>query len=203
LRNQQTGRARAQMITRHSAYQHVNRDRLFFEGVYIAVINLCDAALAPLRRRPDIERTLGHLFRGRHFNLYERLTRPPRSVDTLSVKELYAVKRETPNRALNAKLLAVLNARPPALRTGAAAVANSPLVSGFITSVVTARALAKDPELRRERRAPRFGLRFSVDLDAIEVPRSLRAPWHSPKRCRKCAPRRAAAGANAAATATI
>ena len=44
-----------QMIARFSSYKHVNRDRLFFEGVYIAAINLCDAALAPLRRRPDIE----------------------------------------------------------------------------------------------------------------------------------------------------
>jgi hypothetical protein len=100
-----------------------------------------------------MQRTLGFLFRGRHFNLYQRLTRPPRSVDTLSVRELYAIKHETPNRALNAKLLAALNARPTALRTGAAAVANSPLVSGFISSVITARGLTKDPELRREKRA--------------------------------------------------
>ena len=43
------------MITRFSTYQHVNRDRLFFEGVYIVAINLCDDAFAALRRRPDIE----------------------------------------------------------------------------------------------------------------------------------------------------
>ena len=44
-----------QMITRFSTYQHVNRDRLFFEGIYIVAINLCDDAFAALRRRPDIE----------------------------------------------------------------------------------------------------------------------------------------------------
>ena len=70
------------------------------------------------------------------------------------MKELYAVRHETPNRALNAKLLAALAARPAPLRTSAAAVNNSPLVSDFITSVITARALAKDPELRKAKRTP-------------------------------------------------
>ena len=142
------------MIMRFSTYQHVNRDRLFFEGLYIVVINLCDDAFAVLRKRSAIETALGHLFRGRHFNLYARLTRPPRSVDTLTVRELHAIKHETPNRALNAKLLSALHARPPALATGAAAVNNSPLVSGFISSVITARALTKDPVLRQQKRAP-------------------------------------------------
>lgn len=54
----------------HSSYQHVNRDRLFFEGFYITIINICDDALNALGKRSDIELFLGELFRGRHFNLY-------------------------------------------------------------------------------------------------------------------------------------
>lgn len=141
------------MILQHSSYKHVNRDRLFFEGVYITLINVCDAALHALDRRPDIERALGHLFRGRHFNLYARINQPLRSVDTLSTRELYAVKHETADRALNAKLLAALNARPAELAANAAAVAHSPLVTDYVASVATARALMKDPALRRAKRA--------------------------------------------------
>jgi hypothetical protein len=143
-----------QLITHYSAYQHVNRDRLFFEGFYITVINICDEAFAALHRRPDIEMKLGNIFRGRHFNLYARINQAPRSVDTLTIKELYAIKHETSNRALNAKLLSALNAKPAALRMSAAAVGHSPLIGEFITSVITARALVKDPELRCEKRAP-------------------------------------------------
>lgn len=38
-----------------------------------------------------------------------------RSVDTLSVKELYSLKHETTNRALNAKMLSSLYEKPPTL----------------------------------------------------------------------------------------
>jgi hypothetical protein len=76
-----------------------------------------------------------------------------RSIDTLSLKELYAIKHETSNRALNAKLLSTLNARPKTLNIGAASVNNSPLISDYITSVITARAIMKDPEFRKERSA--------------------------------------------------
>lgn len=142
-----------QLITQFSAYQHVNRDRLFFEGIYITVINICDEAFAALHRRRDIETALGGIFRGRHFNLYARLNQAPRSVDTLTIKELYAIKHETSNRALNAKLLAALNARPVSLRMNAAAVGHSPLIEELITSVIPAQALVKDPELQHETRA--------------------------------------------------
>lgn len=55
------------------------------------------------------------MFRSRHFNLYHRRNQPLRSVDTLSVKELYAIKHETLNRVLNAKLLASLYEKPKML----------------------------------------------------------------------------------------
>ncbi len=53
----------------------------------------------------------------------------PRSVDTLSVKELYALKSETENRALNARMLASLFEKPPSLAVTVASVTNSPLIS--------------------------------------------------------------------------
>lgn len=58
-----------QIIMRYSSYQHVNRDRLFFEGLYITIINICDDAFQALGKRSEIELFLGELFRGRHFNL--------------------------------------------------------------------------------------------------------------------------------------
>jgi hypothetical protein len=152
-----------------SSYKHVNRDRLFFEGFYIIVINICDDAMRQFGRRPDIERALGHIFRGRHFNLYARLNQPLRSVNTLSIKELYAVKHETSNRALNAKLLSALNARPPVIHVSAAAVAHSPLVADFITSVVTARSLMKDPALRQAKRAFSCALAGSVRCNRPKI----------------------------------
>jgi hypothetical protein len=135
-----------QLILRHSSYAHVNRDRLFFEGLYISLINICDDAFRDLDCRSAIEVALGDIFRGRRFNLYRRINAPPRPVDTLSVKELYAIKHETSNRALNAKLLSALRAKPPAINIQAASAGNSPMIANFITSPITARAIAKDPE---------------------------------------------------------
>lgn len=80
---------------------------------------------------------------------YRRINAPPRSIDTLSLKEVYAIKHETANRALNSKLLASLNSRPQMLNISAASVNNSPLISSFISSVITTRALIKDPEFRK------------------------------------------------------
>lgn len=52
-----------------------------------------------------------------------------RSVDTLAVKELYALKHETANRVLNARMLASLFEKPPSVGVTVASVSNSPLVS--------------------------------------------------------------------------
>ena len=52
-----------------------------------------------------------------------------RSVDTLGVKELYALKNETSNRALNSKMLASLFEKPPTIGVTVASVTNSPLIS--------------------------------------------------------------------------
>lgn len=154
------------ILLRHSSYQHVNRDRLFFEGLYIVIINICDDALAALEIRHDIEILLGKLFRGRYFNLYDRMNSTPRSVDTLSLKELYAIKHETTNRALNSKLLSSLNARVQALNISGSSVNNSPLIYDSISSVITARALIKDPEFRKERMGVKNEDANGASLDA-------------------------------------
>ena len=71
-----------------------------------------------------------------------------RSVDCLTCKELYTVKHETTNRALNAKLLGSLNEKPVALGVTVASVTNSPLISQYMMSPVVARSVMKDPEMR-------------------------------------------------------
>eukprot|EP00198_Chlamydomonas_reinhardtii_P002438 XP_001691774.1 predicted protein [Chlamydomonas reinhardtii] len=85
-------------------------------------------------------------------SLYETLRKyaAPRSVDTLGVKELYALKHETSNRALNAKMLTSLYAKPPSLAVQVASVTNSPLISQYISSPIVARAKVKDPLERRQ-----------------------------------------------------
>ncbi len=72
-----------------------------------------------------------------------------RSVDTLGVKELYSLKHETTNRALNAKMLSSLYAKPPSLSVQVASVTNSPLISQYISSPIVARAKVKDPLERK------------------------------------------------------
>ena len=89
--------------------------RLFFEHLYNTLIDILDEAFSKLQKRKQIEEEMGTLFRTQHFNVYERRNQPPRSVDTLSVKELYSIKNETLNRALNAKLLSSLYEKPPSL----------------------------------------------------------------------------------------
>lgn len=89
--------------------------RLFFEHLYNTLIDVLHEAFIKLQKRREIEEEIGLLFRSRHFNLYARTNSPARSVDTLSVKELYSIKNETLNRALNAKLLSSLYEKPKAL----------------------------------------------------------------------------------------
>lgn len=99
-------------------------------------------------RREEIESEVGSLFRSKHFNANKRRHSEPRSVDTLGVKELYALKHETTNRALNAKMLSSLHTKPPTLAVQVASVTNSPLISQYISSPIVARAKCKDPAER-------------------------------------------------------
>jgi hypothetical protein len=52
--------------------------RKFFEALYDALIAILDDAFDRLKKRPDIEREVGSLFRSKHFNLYKRRNQPPR-----------------------------------------------------------------------------------------------------------------------------
>lgn len=140
----------SEIILKHSNFQKPQQDRIFFESLYETLIALLDDAFSKLNKRADIEREMGLLFRSRHFNLYKRKNQPPRSVDTLSVKELYTIKHETTNRALNAKLLSSLYEKPVNLGVQVASVTNSPLITNFIQSPIVARSLMKDPEAREK-----------------------------------------------------
>ena len=51
---------------------------------------------------------VGELFRTSAFNLHARKNGPPRSLDTLTLKELFAMKSGIENRSLSAKMLAQL-----------------------------------------------------------------------------------------------
>lgn len=140
----------SEIILKHSCYEKPQQDKQFFEGLYDTLIWLLDDAFFKLNKRADIEREIGLLFRSRHFNLYKRRNQPPRSVDTLGVKELYSIKHETTNRALNAKLLSSLYEKPTSLGVQVASVTNSPLITQYIQSPIVARSLMKDPEAREK-----------------------------------------------------
>eukprot|EP00878_Enallax_costatus_P037483 GHUV01042343.1.p3 GENE.GHUV01042343.1~~GHUV01042343.1.p3 ORF type:complete len:116 (-),score=14.90 GHUV01042343.1:845-1192(-) len=53
--------------------------------------------------------------RGRHFNSAARTHGPARTVDTLTVTEIYNLKNETDNRSLHAKLITGLYEKPTSL----------------------------------------------------------------------------------------
>lgn len=146
---QQISPVYSEIILKHSSYKQPQQDKLFFEAMYETLIQIIDEAFSKQNRRPDIEREIGQLFRSKHFNVYDRKNLPARSVDSLTVKELYSIKHETENRALNSKLLSSLYEKPTNLGMMVASVSNSPLITQYITSPIVARAMMKDPDLRR------------------------------------------------------
>lgn len=140
----------SEIILKYSRYEKPQHDRVFFEALMAGLISILDAAFSKLDKRADIEAEIGHLFRSKHFNINHRRYQPARSVDTLSVKELYSIKHETTNRALNAKMLSRLHEKPFMLAVQVASVTNSPLVTQCISSPMVARAQAKDPAERNK-----------------------------------------------------
>jgi hypothetical protein len=58
-------------------------------------------------------------FRGRHFNSAGRIHGPTRTVDSLTVTELWSLKNEAGNRSLHAKLIGSLYERRPVLQVQA------------------------------------------------------------------------------------
>mmetsp|Transcript_14064 Transcript_14064/g.38013 ORF Transcript_14064/g.38013 Transcript_14064/m.38013 type:complete len:406 (+) Transcript_14064:117-1334(+) len=138
----------AELLLKYASYDKGQQDRQFFETLYGMLIAVLDDSFQRLNKKADIEREIGAIFRTKHFNLYKRRNMPPRSVDTLAVKELYALKHETANRVLNARMLASLFEKPPSIGVTVASVTNSPLISQFLTSPIVARSMMKDPEQR-------------------------------------------------------
>jgi len=140
----------SQLILKYSSYAKPQQDRMFFESLYTTLNAVLDEAFGRLGKKAEIEREVGALFRSKHFNMGQRHNQPARSVDTLSCKELYAIKHETTNRALNARMLASLFEKPPTIGVTVASVTNSPLISQYIMSPIVARSVMKDPETRHK-----------------------------------------------------
>lgn len=70
-----------------------------------------------LGKDAEIEMEVGRLFRGTAFNLTTRKHGKVRSVDTLTLQQLYELKQEAQNTSLNAKLLTELYKKRPNLDT--------------------------------------------------------------------------------------
>ncbi len=59
--------------------------RKFFEALYESLICILDEAFDRLKKRPEIEKEMGSLFRSKHFNMYSRRHQPPRYVAVVTV----------------------------------------------------------------------------------------------------------------------
>lgn len=77
---------------------------------------------------------VGDLFRTRAFNFHARKAAPPRSLDTLTLRELYALKTETTNRALSAKMLADLYRKLENIHVQSTCRINTPLITKCLQS---------------------------------------------------------------------
>ena len=91
------------------------QDRLFFESLYDVLTAILKLAFKTQRNFAPLEIELGILFRTNHFNKANRTNKPGRSVDTLSLRELHAIKSDDNKLNLNAKMLTALTERPVSL----------------------------------------------------------------------------------------
>ncbi|KAF8067329.1 FOX1 [Scenedesmus sp. PABB004] len=133
----------AELLLTHSARAKPQQDR---RGTGCARpasgLRLICSQAGPARPSP------GRCSLGRHFNSAARRNGPQRSVDSLTVTQLWSLKHETANRSLHAKLITGLREKPPTLGVQAASVAVTPLVSQAVTSPLVARSLLADPAER-------------------------------------------------------
>lgn len=60
-------------------------------------------------------RCISCVTRGKHFNVAARVHGPQRSVDSMTVMQLWEVKNEAGNRALHSQLISSLFEKPPSL----------------------------------------------------------------------------------------
>ena len=82
---------------------------------------------------------VGDLFRTRAFNFHARKAAPPRSLDTLTLRELYALKTETSNRALSAKMLADIYKKLESIHVQSTCRINTPLITQCLQSPIVSR----------------------------------------------------------------
>lgn len=82
---------------------------------------------------------MGDLFRTRAFNFHARKAAPPRSLDTLTLRELYALKTETSNRALSAKMLSDIYKRLESIHVQSTCLINTPLITQCLQSPMVSR----------------------------------------------------------------
>lgn len=82
-----------------------------------------------------------------------------RSVEALSVTQLYELKNEVPggNRALHAQALQQLRDKPPAVQVQLAAVSHSPLVTSALSSPLVARSRVANTARSRRQGHSRLG----------------------------------------------
>ncbi|KAL3155396.1 hypothetical protein ABBQ38_010953 [Trebouxia sp. C0009 RCD-2024] len=127
------------VILQHSTYKQTHQDQLFFEAVYSALAGVIHEALGSFKSRQDIDVEVGNLFRTRAFNFHARKAAPPRSLDTLTLRELYALKTETSNRALSAKMLADIYKRLESIHVQSTCRINTPLITQCLQSPIVSR----------------------------------------------------------------
>ncbi|DBB00113.1 hypothetical protein WJX77_005666 [Trebouxia sp. C0004] len=127
------------VILQHSTYKQTHQDQLFFEAVYSALAALIHEALGSFKTRQQIDVEVGDLFRTRAFNFHARKAAPPRSLDTLTLRELYALKTENSNRALSARVLADIYKRLESIHVQSTCRINTPLITQCLQSPIVGR----------------------------------------------------------------
>lgn len=116
------------VLMNYSDYKNPQQDKHFFETFYDVLAAVMRDAFASQRNDAAIEVELGSIFRTNHFNLANRTHNPPRSIDTLSLRELHALKTEGSSLSLNAKMFTSLCEKPTALGVQSASFATSELI---------------------------------------------------------------------------
>lgn len=124
------------ILVKHSSYAKPQNDRqaarvldtekllllrAFFETLYDALSGILCSMFERLHKDAEIETEIGRLFRGQHFNLNQQKHQLPRSVNTLSLRQLYEIKYKSENTSLNARILTELYKKRPGLDTKASA----------------------------------------------------------------------------------
>ena len=93
--------------------------RCFFEAFYEALTAVVCLLFERLERTREIEIEIGRIFRGSDFNLNETKHKLPRSINTLSLKQLHEIKHAPSSAAIDAKALTEIYKKRPHLNTKA------------------------------------------------------------------------------------